>query len=122
MNVFIPEEKETNHQFYLNFVVYPVHVPDYCIFLKNQTLWFILIVLELCEKGDLLAVLRKESVRLTPKNFLQMAIDVAYGMAYLEQKQIIHRDLAARNCLVKMDYTVKICDFGMSREEDDDGK
>lgn len=77
--------------------------------------------MELCEKGDLLAVLRKESVRLDQRQFFQMAIDIANGMEFLERMQIIHRDLAARNCLVKMDYTVKICDFGMSREEDDEG-
>jgi len=47
-----------------------------------------------------------------------MALDIASGMMFLESKQIIHRDLAARNCLVNNTFTVKVCDFGMSRGGD----
>ncbi|XP_065662082.1 tyrosine-protein kinase Fer isoform X2 [Hydra vulgaris] len=79
------------------------------------------ILLELCDKGDLLALLKKEGPNFTQMRLFDMSMDIARGMAYLEQKQIIHRDLAARNCLVTNDYDVKISDFGMSREEDDEG-
>ena len=82
---------------------------------------FFSLVLELGEKGDLLNFLRKESVRLNPQQRIKMANDVANGMSFLERNKIIHRDLAARNCLVKLDMTVKICDFGMSREEEEEG-
>ena len=51
-----------------------------------------------------------------------MSKNIADGMSYLEYQQIIHRDLAARNCLVTKDYQVKISDFGMSRQEDDESK
>lgn len=40
-------------------------------------------------------------------------------MRYLESKNCIHRDLAARNCLVDFENSVKISDFGMSREEEE---
>lgn len=40
-------------------------------------------------------------------------------MRYLESKNCIHRDLAARNCLIGHKNTVKISDFGMSREEEE---
>lgn len=38
------------------------------------------------------------------------------GMAYLAAKKFVHRDLAARNCMVAEDLTVKIGDFGMTRD------
>lgn len=45
-----------------------------------------------------------------------MAAQIADGMAFLEYNKFIHRDLAARNCMVAGDMTVKIGDFGMSRQ------
>ena len=67
----------------------------------------------------MLNFLRKQYSIMDQNRLLQMSMDVASGMAFLEQNQIIHRDLAARNCLVKLDFTVKVCDFGMSRQGDD---
>ncbi|XP_044766315.1 insulin-like receptor isoform X3 [Coccinella septempunctata] len=85
------------------------------------------VVMELMANGDLKSYLRSQrpdcesytpSGRHSPtlKQILQMAIEIADGMAYLSAKKFVHRDLAARNCMVSENLVVKIGDFGMTRD------
>lgn len=46
---------------------------------------------------------------------IEMAAQVASGMAYLELQNYIHRDLAARNVLVGENNVCKVADFGLAR-------
>ena len=48
---------------------------------------------------------------------LQMAIDVAVGMAFLHSNEppVLHRDLKSSNLLVDRNMNVKICDLGLGR-------
>ncbi|TSS72685.1 Insulin-like growth factor 1 receptor [Bagarius yarrelli] len=84
-----------------------------------------LVIMELMTRGDLKSYLRslrsKEhgscSQALPPlKKMIQMAGEISDGMAYLNANKFVHRDLAARNCMVAEDFTVKIGDFGMTRD------
>ncbi|KAJ8408976.1 hypothetical protein AAFF_G00239970 [Aldrovandia affinis] len=74
------------------------------------------IITELMEKGNLLCFLRgSEANDLDTVCLVDMAAQVADGMAYLESKNSIHRDLAARNILVGENYICKVADFGLAR-------
>ena len=46
---------------------------------------------------------------------IEMAAQVASGMAFLELQNYIHRDLAARNVLVGENNVCKVADFGLAR-------
>ncbi len=52
---------------------------------------------------------------LTRPQLIDIAAQIAAGMAYLETQNYIHRDLAARNVLVGENNNVKIADFGLAR-------
>ncbi|NXP84946.1 IGF1R factor, partial [Passerina amoena] len=84
-----------------------------------------LVIMELMTRGDLKSYLRslrpeaENNPGLPPpslKDMIQMAGEIADGMAYLSANKFVHRDLAARNCMVSEDFTVKIGDFGMTRD------
>ena len=83
------------------------------------------IVIEYMENGDLYQFLNQHQLdtssaellenRLTVLNLLYISVQIASGMRYLASLKYVHRDLASRNCLVGKNLTVKISDFGMSR-------
>ncbi|GMI96635.1 SUGAR-INSENSITIVE 1, CONSTITUTIVE TRIPLE RESPONSE 1 [Hibiscus trionum] len=77
------------------------------------------IVTEYLSRGSLYRLLHKPGAReaLDERRRLSMAYDVANGMNYLHRRSppIVHRDLKSPNLLVDKKYTVKVCDFGLSR-------
>lgn len=96
----------------------------------------LVLVLQFCQHGSLLAVLKKKAAEGMPiqlRDKMHMAEEVALGMKHLSNLSFIHRDLAARNVLVAdgrkvgadgssktLDLVCKVADFGLSRGGGDD--
>jgi len=74
-----------------------------------------MLVMEYVVMGSLWAYLHEQKDQISNSQLLKFATDVAEGMEYLGQKNIVHRDLAARNILVASEDSVKISDFGLAR-------
>ncbi|XP_034555776.1 tyrosine-protein kinase SRK2 [Notolabrus celidotus] len=76
----------------------------------------IYIITELMSNGSLQEYLQKDKgANLRLSDQIEMAAQVASGMAFLELQNYIHRDLAARNVLVGDNNICKVADFGLAR-------
>ncbi|PPD77746.1 hypothetical protein GOBAR_DD25328 [Gossypium barbadense] len=74
-------------------------------------------ITEYMEIGSLyfLIHLSGQKKRLSWRRRLKMLRDICRGLMCMHRMKIVHRDLKSANCLVNKHWTVKICDFGLSR-------
>ncbi|XP_073298665.1 probable serine/threonine-protein kinase SIS8 isoform X1 [Primulina huaijiensis] len=74
-------------------------------------------VTEYMEMGSLyyLIHLSGQKKKLSWRRRIKMLRDICRGMMCIHRMKIIHRDLKSANCLVNKHWTVKICDFGLSK-------
>ncbi|KAM9306003.1 mitogen-activated protein kinase kinase kinase 13 [Gastrophryne carolinensis] len=110
----VREQKETDikhlrklkHPNIIGFKGVCTQAPCYCI------------IMEYCAHGQLYEVLRAGR-KVTPRLLVDWSTGIASGMNYLHLHKILHRDLKSPNVLVTHTDTVKISDFGTSKELSD---
>ncbi|KAJ7559742.1 hypothetical protein O6H91_04G099000 [Diphasiastrum complanatum] len=75
------------------------------------------LVTEYMHMGSLyhLVHLSGQGKKLSWRRRFKMLRDICRGMMCVHRMNIIHRDLKSANCLVDKHWSVKICDFGLSR-------
>jgi len=82
----------------------------------------IYIVTEFVPGGDLRAILKDETKDIPWNVRADIAKQLAAAMNYLHSRNIIHRDLKSHNLLVGDGWKIKVCDFGLARPVDKQGK
>ncbi|KAL7211624.1 hypothetical protein ACSBR2_014472 [Camellia fascicularis] len=74
-------------------------------------------VTEYMEMGSLYHLIHVSGLkkRLSWRRRVKIICDICRGLMCIHRMKIAHRDLKSANCLVDKHWTVKICDFGLSR-------
>ncbi|XP_047940876.1 serine/threonine-protein kinase CTR1-like isoform X2 [Salvia hispanica] len=75
------------------------------------------LITEYMEMGSLyyLIHLSGQKNKLSWRRRIKMLRDICRGLMCIHRMKIIHHDLKSANCLVSKHWTVKICNFGLSR-------
>ena len=69
-------------------------------------------VTEWVHRGSLNDVFHDRSVVFTNEVILSLARQLAIGLNFLHQKQLVHRDIKPHNCLITDQLNLKIADLG----------
>jgi serine/threonine-protein kinase len=78
------------------------------------------IVFELVEGRTLKEILEEEG-RLPPRSALEIALQVARGLAFAHEHGLVHRDVKPQNVILNGDGRAKVTDFGIARSLDVQG-
>ncbi|KAL0233386.1 hypothetical protein PCE1_001902 [Barthelona sp. PCE] len=101
------------------------HIVQTYGFYHNSCRRSIVLVLEYCERGDLLKLIKERrsiapAQHFTHVEIFNLAQQVTSALQYLHQRNIIHRDVKAPNIFITADGNYKLGDFGVSRLFEDD--
>ena len=75
----------------------------------------IFIAMEYLEGRTIKSLVEKESNSLTIKKVLEIAIQIAEGLAAAHEKGIVHRDIKSDNIILTPKGKIKIMDFGLAK-------
>jgi serine/threonine protein kinase len=91
----------------------PYILKYYGSYIKNNKIW---IVLEFCEGGSLLDIMRITNIFYTEKEIASLLKMVLKGLQFLHTQKKIHRDIKAGNILLTDEGVIKLGDFGVSAQ------
>lgn len=72
-------------------------------------------ITEFVEKNSLFDYLHVKKQSIPPECLVQVCEDIALGMRYLHDRNVLHCDLKSQNILIDNGWNLKLCDFGLSR-------
>ena len=78
---------------------------------------YIFIIMEYCDKGDLRHFLKRRALK--EHNVKNLMVQLVSGMQYMYNNNIYHRDLKPQNILIDKYYNLKITDFGLAKDDDE---
>ena len=91
----------------------PYILKYYASYIKKNIIW---IVLEFCEGGSLLDIMRITNIYYTEKEIASIIKMVLKGLQFLHVQKKIHRDIKAGNILLTDEGVAKLGDFGVSAQ------
>ena len=106
---FIKEIEMLNQLRHPNIVLYMGVSLD----LQSQSFFYM--VTEFVSKGSLFDLLHQRKLVLDDGRITAIAKQIAIALLYLHKRALFHCDLKSQNVLINEDWTVKLCDFGLSR-------
>lgn len=61
-------------------------------------------------------IINSDTEELSDERMLEITSYILKGLAYAHYRGVAHRDMSPMNVLISGDDTIKICDFGISKE------
>jgi len=74
----------------------------------------VIIITELLDQ-DLKRFIKESQSAISFRDTVNILLDVARGLSYLQSRGLVHRDLACKNILLTIDKQAKIADFGFAK-------
>jgi serine/threonine protein kinase len=109
--------RDLDHRYIVKYIDDFIHVELFKG--KLEPTYYVIIIMEFCEGGDLKAQIDKKYYDGTPfskKEILEICIQLLEGLYYLHHRNIIHRDMKSQNIFLTKHHILRIGDFGLAKK------
>lgn len=88
--------------------------------IEDQDNDYLYLILEYCDGGDLFSFVTQQKTPICEEQVIYFSKQIVSALRYIHQKRIVHRDLKPHNILISGGTTLKLTDFGLSKESTDE--